>query len=963
MTLPRSMRLTALALATASVTFAAGCTPDVVKKAAPPISTLKKKDKPDENVLPIITSEPVAIDADKAAENYRKLLELSPDDETKAEGTRRLADLQVQLEDAKGNDGADSEKAIRHSIKLYNDLLYARPDDPKNDRVYYQLARAYQNIGEVDPAIEMLEKLNKRFPDSDYSGDAHFRRAELLFVRARYEEAETEYKLVMDLKDKTPFFEQAQYKYGWSRYKQGNFEGAIETFAQILDRELPPGEQYDTAKALEGVNKAKVDVAQSSLRVVALSFSELGGGKAVNDYLKKNGDPRFYPLLYTSLGELQLEKRRYTDGAETYASFIERYPTHERAPAFQTRVIKSYAAGGFRDLVAREKERYATVYDPSAPYWGGRKPSAEVLAELRLHMEDLAKHYYAKGQIAAKGNVLTGVQTSEAQQPAVAAAPVAYPAEFLVAAKWYKRLIEVFPGDAQVAQMNFMLGESLLNGGKLLDAAQEYMKTAYQYPPHLRTEDAAYAAVLAYEKNANQVPAAQRPDALKLAIAASVKLADSLPRHPQVARVLTRSAEAYYELKDYEQAIAMANRVLTFPRDVDYVLRRSAWSVTGDSQFALKRYAESEKAYGEELKLTPANTPAYAEVVEQLAASIYKQGEAARDAGNQRAAATQFLRVGAVVPNAKIRATADYDGATMLIQLEDWAAAETVLEGFRTRYPQHQLLADVDKKLAVAYQKDNKPLQAAQAYSRIAARTGETPETRREAAWLAATLFDQAKSPEAVRAYEVYVNAWPRPLQRAMDSRRRLADMTKERGDSNRYQYWLRELVNADQTAGAERSDKTKIMGATAALELGRISAAAFSAIRLTDKNLAQKKQAMNTAIDALDKAAAYGYSQITTAATFEIGAIYQGFGKALLDSERPRKLSALELEEYNVMLEEQAFPFEEKAIKTYESNLKLIAQGVYDEWVAKSAVALATLAPAKYGKREKGEDFYATLK
>src|SRR3546814_8750795 len=77
----------------------------------------------------------------------------------------------------------------------------------------------------------------------------------------------------------------------------------------------------------------------------------------------------------------------------------------------------------------------------------------------------------------------------------------------------------------------------------------------------------------------------------------------------------------------------------------------------------------------------------------------------------------------------------------------------------------------------------------------------------------------------------------------------------------------------------------------------------------------------MEQALNWFDKAAGYGYADVTTAATFETGAVYQGFGRALLDSERPKKLSALELEQYNILLEEQAEPFDEKAIKTYENR------------------------------------------
>ncbi|WP_245585122.1 tetratricopeptide repeat protein [Solimonas flava] len=948
-----------LAAVAQAVLALSACTPQVVKDSAPPIrQAIGKQKAPDENVLPVIQSEDVAPDAQKAADNYRKLLELQPDADTRNEATRRLADLQVQMADASGTT-QESEKNLRESIKLYNELLYAHPQDPKNDRIYYQLARAQQNIGETDAAIDTLKRLNERLPDSNLSGDAHFRRAELLFARTRYGEAELEYKTVMDLKDGTPFFVPAQYKYGWALYKQSKYEPAIATFFDILDRELPAGETTDPEAALNGVAKEKYDLAKDALRVVTLSLTTLGGGPALNDYLARHGDPRFYPLLYIALGDALLEKSRYTDAANANAAFIQRYPGSPLAPGFQTRVIAAYEQGGFTELTIKEKERYAAAYDPSAPYWQGQPATPEVMTALRAHLEDIAKYYHAMAQ-----QKLAAAQQAQARTPnAAAAAP---PAEFLTAAQSYRRIIELYPQDAKLPDINFLLGDALLDGGHTLEAAQEYSKTAYGYRPHVKAPEAAYAAVLAYQKYAKEVPATQRPEALKLAIAESLKLADTYPAHAQRNAVLTQTAEDLYELKDYEQAIAVAERVIKAGGNVTAEQRRIAWSVTGDAQFALDRYAQAETAFAEELKLTPAGAPQRADVIEQLAASIYKQGETARNAGDLNTAAQHFLRVGQVTPQAKIRATAEYDGAAALLALEDWSHAAVVLENFRSLFPNHALEADVDKKLAVAYEKDHKPQAAAQAYGRIARRASESTETREEAAWRSASLYDQAQSTDAAAAYEFYVKSFPAAFDRNVEARSRLVDYARTAGNPQQLSAALREQVAVSDGAGARATERSKALAAKASLELGRVAAADTQAIVLSapvEKSLPRRKQAMEQALAWFEKSASYGYADVTTAATYETGRLYQGFGRALLDSERPKKLSELEIEQYNLLLEEQAYPFEEKAIQTYETNLRRIGQGLYDEWIAKSAQQLAALAPAKYGKHEQGQDRYESLK
>jgi hypothetical protein len=96
--------------------------------------------------------------------------------------------------------------------------------------------------------------------------------------------------------------------------------------------------------------------------------------------------------------------------------------------------------------------------------------------------------------------------------------------------------------------------------------------------------------------------------------------------------------------------------------------------------------------------------------------------------------------------------------------------------------------------------------------------------------------------------------------------------------------------------------------------------------------------------------------ADVTTAATYRIASVYRDFGKALMASERPKNLSKAELEQYNVLLEEQAYPFEEKATELHEVNAHRAATGVYDKWVQSSFEALRELRPVRYGKTELSE-------
>jgi tetratricopeptide (TPR) repeat protein len=93
--------------------------------------------------------------------------------------------------------------------------------------------------------------------------------------------------------------------------------------------------------------------------------------------------------------------------------------------------------------------------------------------------------------------------------------------------------------------------------------------------------------------------------------------------------------------------------------------------------------------------------------------------------------------------------------------------------------------------------------------------------------------------------------------------------------------------------------------------------------------------------------------AETTTAATYETAELYRTLAQDLLKSERPKKMSSDEIEQYNSLLDEQAFPFEEQSISIHELNAKRAQDGVYDESVRKSFTALAELKPARYGKTE----------
>ena len=841
-------------------------------------------------------------------------------------------------------DGADDlERAgPREAIELYVKLLNDYPLYKRNDQVLYQMSRAYEELGQTKEAMEIMGRMVSDFPRSRYIDEVQFRRAEYFFAHRRYRNAEDAYASIVDIGVGSSFYEFALYKLGWTFYKQELYEEALDRFIALLDHKVSVG--YDFAQTEDEPERKRME---DTFRVISLSFSILGGADSVVEYFSRHGKRSYEHSVYRNLGEFYFDKRRYADASATYNAFVSRNPFHEVAPNFHMRVIEIQAAGGFPSLVLDSKKKFATTYGLKAEYWKYFDPSdrPDVLGYLKTNLTDLANHYHACYQ-----------DPGQAEEK---------PANFEEALHWYREFLASFPTEIESPDVNYQLADLLLENRSFGAAAVEFEKTAYGYSPHEKSSEAGYAAVYAYREHLGAVDAEDTDTVKRDVVRSSLKFADTFPYHEKAAIILGAAADDLYGMKEYEQALAAANKLLEVFPGADVDVARAAWLVIGHSSYELLRYSEAEAAYLNVLALLPAGDKTREGLLDNLAASIYKQGEQANAAQDYRVAADHFLRVGRMAPTSKIRPTAEYDAAAALIQLKDWEKAATVLMGFRNSYPGHALQPEVTKKIAYVYRENGQLSLAAKEYERIE-RESQDDEIRREALLVAGELHEKSgNSVHALEVYRRYVDYFPQPVELNLETHNKIAEILKGQNARESYLKELEEIVAIDATAGSARTPRTRYLAAQAALVLAESSYDAFVAIRLVkplEFNLRQKRDLMKTATQKFTQLMDYEVGEVTAAATFYLGEIYAHFSKALMTSERPEGLNPSELNQYELAIEEQAYPFEQKAIDVHESNLKLISRGVYNVWIEKSLQKLAEFVPARYDKPEESSDIVSSL-
>ena len=830
----------------------------------------------------------------------------------------------------------------REAIKTYQQILEQYPNYERNDKVLYQMSRAYDEIGQPDDAMAVMDRFIAEYPYSRYVDEVHFRRGEYFFVRKKYLDAEDAYGAIIGIGPTSSYFELGLYKLGWTLYKQELYEEALHNYIAMLDYRQSIGYDFDEDYVEDDEHRVA-----DTFRVISLSFSNLGGPEVLDEYFSTNGHRSYADKIYGNLGEFYFEKLRYEDAASVYRSFVELNPFHRVAPHFSMRIVEIYGEAGFPLLVVESKKEFATNYALDADYWNYFDVAAtpDVVGFLKTNLTDLAGHYHALYQEEAFLDDK--------------------PANFNEAQRWYRQFLASFPMATESPQVNYQLADLLLENEDFGAAAVEYERTAYQYEQHEQAAAAGYAAVFAHRQNLDVVSGAQKLEVKKATVASSLRFADTFQDHEQAPAVLGTAAEDLYEMKDFVVAIESAHKLIERYPTADPELLRSAWAVVAHSSIDLAEYQDAEFAYMNVLALLPEDDESRPDVIDGLAAAIYKQGEQANLLEDYRAAAGHFLRIKEIAPTSSIRTSAEYDAAAALINLADWAAASGVLEEFRVSHPEHELHAEATKQLAFVYREDGQIERSAAEHERIAAEATD-PELSREALLTAAELYDEVNvTTEAIRVYERYVVEYPRPLDIAMQTRTRLAEIFKAELDYTRYYAQLKEIVAVDRDAGAERTDRSRYLAAQAALVLAEQSFKQFAGIQLVqpfEASLAEKQSHMDVALAAFEDLVAYEVADVTAAATFFIAEIYLNFSASLMESERPAGLSEAEKMDYELVIEEEAYPFEERAIGVHEENFELLASGIYNPWVQKSLNRLAVLMPGRYAKNEISGGFMGSI-
>ena len=549
------------------------------------------------------------------------------------------------------------------------------------------------------------------------------------------------------------------------------------------------------------------------------------------------------------------------------------------------------------------------------------------------------------------------------------------------------RLAGRVPGAIRTrAENNFLLAEVLFESGQFAASAVEYEKTAYEYPAHAherrrRLCRAAGARRRTEGRHRRRAGAAAAQPASTASCVSPPRSRPTRARRP----VLTNAADTLFKLHDNERAAGVAEQVLALQPPATPAQRRVAWTLVAHTSFE----AGTVRPRREGLRRgagAGAGQRRRARRAHRAPGRVDLQaGRAGARRRRQRAPRPRTSRASrSAAPASTVRANAEYDAAASLIALKDWAGAARTLEDFRQRYPEPSAAARSHApSLALAYSEQQHWAPAAAQYERIASATTTTPEgaTRARAAlWQAADAVREGAASDAEsvkagkrarrcrgqpRARRQGLRPLPEAIPDAARARRRGAlapgaDWRTSTATPPPRPRSMHAIFVADQNGGAARTDRTRTLGAMAALAPAQPAFEAYQKVALVEplaKNLKLKKAKMEDALKAYAVASRLrrrrGHHGRHLPRRRAVPGLRQGAGR-LAAAEEAVQAGARAVQ--RAARGTGRSRTSRRRSSCTASTPAAPPQGIYDEWVQKSFAALRTLQPARYNKTERSE-------
>jgi TolA-binding protein len=890
------------------------------------------------------------VSIDYVLKRYIKLFETSQSPSVKLDALNRINNLRAKYELESKKLTIDPLKQSQVVLDSYDKIIDSGEFYQRMDELIYQTAKATQFLGNTEESVKRLKLLVGLYPRSLLLDESMFRMAEGYFELGKYNDAAAQYQKVLTFSQTDFFHLKAKYKLAWSHFRVDQLDEAAKKGIDVLNA-FP---SLKNALNYETLAPEMQDLVEDDLRLLSIVFSKQEGTETLELIQKQVGHTYYAYLLYDSLFRFYLIQDRFQDAARVAYSYTENYLTDFNAYQMALNEIKSYKTGKFEIQEWKAKEHLVAMFGLHTDYWKSLSVEQQLVVRPILieNLVELSHLYYVRMQTAfEQQNTLATSPKLESVQSTSSS----YHAYAKQAAEYYLDLVETRADNSMNGGSLYLAAEALFKSGDFQRSIDIYERAAYEQPAHADAVNAGYAAILTH----NDLAKSYRPkmDAVTADIHKNSRresierFAQSFSGAKQTPPLLNGLANDLFAEKDYLLSEKFSREVLSKPLASADILYGSGL-INAHSNFELEQYKQAEIGYERLLGFNKNKDKSV--LGERLAASIYKQAEMEPVIG---LSAELYLKVVDKVPNASIAPQALYDASSQFLQVNKWRQAIAALSVFQQRFPKHTLYNDASDKLVFAYLENKEPISAASKLEEIA-NTISDQEKASNSLYKAAEIYQENDFQNlAIPLLATFIDKYPNQFDLVIEAHNTHISYYNAQKNTVSKADWQKKLVNYEKSNSKFRTARSSSLAANAAFELTYSDLEKFESISLTlplKKSLGKKTTALKNIVSQLEALTVYQDSVIMSAATFQIASVYRTLARDILESERPSSLNELQLEQYNILLEEQAYPFEEQAMDIYKINVEKVAQGHYDNWIERTFDVLAIMNPTEFERKLK---------
>ncbi len=392
----------------------------------------------------------------------------------------------TETEAAGGATKADhrpSEAVRTRAMEAYARLLTTFPKYQRRDEVLFSLAYDLEDVGRGDEAVDRYRALIRDFPRSRYAPDAWLELGNHAFDKGNLAAAQDAYQHAARI-GSARVRNYATYKLAWCDFNLGEFEGAREKLAGVVD-----GSAGGTKTMLDLRTEALVDLTRVYVR--------LDRPQDALAYFQRNTQGAERRKLVTRLANTLAEAGALQGALRVYKAALEAEPLAPEAASWQQAVVRVHDGLHDREQVRVEAQRLAEMCHPGTRWW---MANAGAPQSLRAGFE------------AAEEGLRT-LATSYHQEAQRTGSPRTY----RLAADVYRAYLSAFARDADpewtsdhAFNMSFYAAEIAWALGDWRAAAEQYERvvgfripdrpTAREVSDQRYRATAAYDAVLAWDR-------------------------------------------------------------------------------------------------------------------------------------------------------------------------------------------------------------------------------------------------------------------------------------------------------------------------------------------------------------------------------------------------------------------------------------------------------------------------------